>query len=166
MKPTCLGPTLVVILFMTMTSIAAVPRRETIVFIASKDQTTTNLSIAEVRNIYLGRTTRWRDGHRITLIVRPATTPAGRAFLDRVVRLSEIDFSQNWLGVVFRGEASSPPQVIAPLSAVRKLLTANPDAIAFVLSSELVAEDEALVRVLTIDGKARDEDGYPFVVSP
>jgi ABC-type phosphate transport system substrate-binding protein len=166
MKPKHLGPTLVVIVLMAMTAFAAVSRRETLVFITSKDQATTNLSTAEVRNIYLGRTTRWKNGRRISVIVRPATTAAGRTFLQQVVRMSEIDFSQNWLGVVFRGEASSPPQVIAPADAARKLVSGNADAIAFVSSSELAAEDEGLIRTLTIDGKGREEEGYPFVVSP
>lgn len=166
MKQTRLGPILVVILLMTMTPLAAVPRREALVFITSKDQVTTNLSSSEVRDIYLGRTTRWKNGHRITVVVRPATTAAGRVFLQQVVRMSEIDFSQNWLGVVFRGEASSPPRATAPVDAVRKLIAGNADAIAFVLSSELVAEDESLIRALAIDGRTREEEAYPYWLSP
>ena len=165
MMQTRLGLTLVVIALITTTPFAAASRREALVFITSKDQGTTNLSSSEVRDIYLGRTTRWQDGHRITVIVRPATTLAGRTFLQQVVHMSEIDFSQNWLGVVFRGEAPSPPRVIAPADAVRKMVTGNVDAIAFVLTSELTAEDESLIRILTIDGKTRDEENYPLAVS-
>lgn len=157
---------LVMILLMTAMPFAGASRRESLVFITSKEQVTTSLSAAEVRNIYLGRTTRWQNGHRITVIVRPATTAAGRTFLQQVVRMSEIDFSQNWLGVVFRGEASAPPRVVAPSDAVRKLVAGNADAIAFVLSSELTAEDDAVIRTLSIDGRTRDEEAYPYLVPP
>ncbi|HEX3107633.1 MAG TPA: hypothetical protein VHU41_00975 [Thermoanaerobaculia bacterium] len=154
----------VAILLLAATPFAAQPRRDALVFITSKNQTTTSLSTAELRNIYLGRTTRWKNGRRILVIVRPPAMPAGREFLDRVVRMSEIDFSQDWLGAVFRGEAAAAPRVIGSTDAVRKAIAENTDAIAFVLSSELVAEDETSIRVLAVDGKTRDEPSYPFVI--
>ena len=151
-------------LLMTATPFAALPRRDSLVFITSKDQTTTTLSPSELRNIFLGRTTRWKNGRRIVVIVRPSTTAAGREFLDRVVRMSEIDFSQDWLGVVFRGHAPSAPRVIGSADAVRKMVAENVDAIAFVLSSELGAEDETLIHILAIDGKPPNDETYPFAI--
>jgi ABC-type phosphate transport system substrate-binding protein len=157
---------LVVTILMTPAPYADVPKRGSLLFITSKEQATASLSVAEVRNIYLGRTTRWPDGRRITVIVRPATTEAGRAFLRHVVRMSEIDFSQDWLGVVFRGHASSPPRVIGQAEAVRKLVAGNAGAIGVVLSSELTEEDEAHLQILAIDGKTPGEESYPFAIGP
>jgi len=153
----------VAILLLTATPFAAQPRRDALVFITSRSQTTTSLSTAELRNIFLGRTTRWKNGRRILVIVRPATTPAGRDFLDRVVRMSEIDFSQDWLAAVFRGQVSSAPRVVASTDAVRKAIAGNANAIAFVLRSELVVEDETSIRILAVDGKTPDDASYPFV---
>jgi ABC-type phosphate transport system substrate-binding protein len=145
-------------------SFADAPRRDTLVFITSRNQPTKTLSAAEIRSIFLGQKTRWKNGRRITVIVRPATTAAGRIFLERVVRTSEIDFAQHWLGVVFRGEAPSAPQVIASADAVRRWVAADTDAIAFVLGSELAGENEALIQTLAIDDPARDSDSYPFTI--
>jgi ABC-type phosphate transport system substrate-binding protein len=149
---------------MTTTLCAAAPHRDALLFITSRHQTTTNLSVPELQNIYLGRTTRWKDGHRIVVVVRSPATLAGRTFLQQVVRMFDIDFSQEWLGVVFRGEAAAPPEVIASAESVREVIAADPDAIAFVLQSELTADDARLLRTLTIEGKRSGEESYPFAV--
>jgi ABC-type phosphate transport system substrate-binding protein len=156
------SPTLAAALLLTATLIAPPAHRDPLVFIVSAQQTTTTLSAADLRNIYLGRMTRWKNGHRIAVIVRPATSDAERAFLARLVRMSDIDFSQHWLGVIFRGEAPSPPQVIASAESVEKAVAANPDSIAFLLTSETLAEDDRSIRILTVDGQAPSEARYPF----
>ena len=156
------SPTLAAALLLTATLVAPQAHRDTLVFIVSTQQTTTTLSATDLRNIYLGRMTRWKNGHRIAAIVRPSSTDAERAFLARLVRMSDIDFSQHWLGLIFRGEAPSPPQVIASADGVRKAVAANPDSIAFLLTSELPGGDDRPIRTLLIDGKAPNEPGYPF----
>jgi hypothetical protein len=129
----------IMVVIVTIPCIGA-PRQDALVFITTNPQST--LSSAELRNLYLGRTTRWKNGRRVALIVRPASTTAGNAFLKQVVRMSEIDFSQHWLGVVFRGEAPSPPRVVEAAQAVVKIVIENPDALAFVMESELEGIDE------------------------
>lgn len=132
----------VVMMLVTIPFIGA-PRQDALVFITTNPQAA--LSPAELRNIYLGRTTRWKNGRRVALLVRPASTPAGKAFLKQVVRMPEIDFSQHWLGVVFRGEAPSPPRVVDAATAVVKIVTENPDALGFVMESEIEGIDERSV---------------------
>jgi len=134
------------------------PPRTSVSFIVSSKRATKNLSSAELRRIFLGRTSRWRDGHRITLFVRPSKTPEGRLFLDRIVHMSEIDYAQWWIGEVFRGEAASVPRVIETSEAMLKAVAANEDAIGFIAWPVSGAE----VSVLTIDGKPPDDPAYPM----
>src|SRR6266849_7341840 len=108
------------------------PPRTSASFIVSSKRATKNLSSAELRRIFLGQTSRWRDGHRITLFVRPSSTPEGRLFLNRVVHMSDIDYSQWWIGAVFRGEAASLPRVIETGEGMVKAVAANEDAIGFI----------------------------------
>jgi ABC-type phosphate transport system substrate-binding protein len=132
--------------------------RTSVAFIVSSKRETKNLSSAELRRIFLGQTSRWRNGHRITLLVRPSNTPEGRLFLDRVVHMSDIDYSQWWIGEVFRGEAASVPRVIESSEAMVKAVAANEDAIGFTGTPANAAD----VSVLTIDGKTPDDPEYPI----
>src|SRR5438552_7275835 len=136
----------------------AEPPRTSVSFIVSSKRATKNLSSAELRRIFLGQTSRWRDGHRIALFVRPSGTPEGRLFLDRVVHMSDIDYSQWWIGAVFRGEAASVPRVIETSEAMVKAVAASDDAIGFIGSPP----DASEVSVLTIDGRQPEDPAYPI----
>ena len=132
------------IVLVSAISMAAATTPQTIVFITSPKRAPLELSSAELRRIFLGQTSRWRDGHRIVLLVRPATTPEGRTFLDRIVQMPEIDYSQWWIGEVFRGEAAAPPRVIETPEKMIRAVAANPDAIGFLSPSD-VTRDIAVV---------------------
>ena len=146
------------VIFLAATLMPGEPPRTSASFIVSSKRATKNLSSAELRRIFLGQTSRWRDGHRVTLLVRPSNTPEGRLFLDRVVHMSDIDYSQWWIGAVFRGEAASLPRVIETSEGMVKAVASNEDAIGFIGSPPNSAD----VSVLTIDGKQPDDPAYPI----
>lgn len=147
--------------------LAALPREawagspDALVFLVPARASTRELSSTDVRRIYLGDLTRWPNHRRVVLGVGPSSTPAGGVFYDRVLRISEIDFSQRWLGIVFRGEAPTSPRVLASREAVSRFFSQNPDGLAFLLLSELDPRDGA-VRPLAVDGERPEDPGYPF----
>ncbi|MGH9441629.1 MAG: hypothetical protein ACRD16_05100 [Thermoanaerobaculia bacterium] len=140
---------------------AALASGEALVFAVSAQQAPSGLSSAEVRQIFLGRVTRWKGGRRIALGIRPAATEAGREFFDRVVHMSEIDFTQHWLGIIFRGEAPVSPRLLKSSQDVKQFLIKDGGGLAFLLSSEVTAKDSG-IRVLLLDGARADERSYPF----
>ena len=127
-------------------------------FLVSAKNPIHDISAGDLRRIFLGEISRWSNGHRIILFVRPTETPEGRLFLDRLVRMSDIDYSQWWLGAVFRGRAASAPHVIESAEVMVRDVAATPDAIGFVVSSPVL---EPGVAILTIDGKAPADLTYP-----
>jgi hypothetical protein len=142
----------------------AAARSDALVFVVSARQPTTKaLSSAELRQIFAGRMTRWKGGRRILLAMRPPTTPAGRAFFEDVVRMSDIDFSRLWLGIIFRGEAISSPRVLESKDDVERFLARSPDGLSFLLSSEKGNAEK--LRALIVDGLAPDDGSYPFRIS-
>lgn len=141
---------------------AAAASADALVFVVGASSRPAAASSADLRRMFLGERLRWPDGRRIFLAVRPAATPAGKAFFARVARMSEIDFSRLWLGALFRGEADAPPRVVGPLDELKRFLAKNADALGFVLSSEL--DDPSGVRILRVDGRLPDEPGYPYAV--
>jgi len=120
---------------------AAEPQHASVSFLVSAANPARNVSSGDLRRIFLGQITRWNDGHRIILFVGPPDSESARLFFDRVVRMSDIDYSQWWLGAVFRGRAANAPRVIAGV--------VTPPPV------------EPGVAVLTIDGKEPSDLQYP-----
>src|SRR5947207_12314931 len=138
---------------------AAPQPRQSVAFIVSARGHARPRSSADLRRIFLGQISRWEDGRRITLVIRPTATPEGQLFLQRLIRMSEIDYAHFWIGAVFRGEASSAPRVIDSRDLTIKAVAENADAIGFVLEGETLPET---VAVLPLDGKLPSEADYPI----
>ena len=125
---------------------AAASSPQSIVFITSPKRSGVEASLADLRRIFLGQVSRWRDGRRMILFVRPSNTPEGRAFLARVVQMPDIDYSQWWIGAVFRGQAAAAPRVVETPEKMIRAVAANPDAIGFVSPGD-VTRDVSVVTV-------------------
>ena len=119
-----------------------------------------DISAGDLRRIFLGEISRWANGRRIIVFVRSSETQEGRLFLDRLIRMSDIDYSQWWLGAVFRGRSANPPRVVASDDAMVKAVAMTPDAIGLVAVPP--PETESGVGVLSINGKAPSDPNYPI----
>lgn len=128
-------------------------------FLVSVKNPVRDVSAGDLRRIFLGEISRWSNGHHIVLFIRPDETPEGRIVLDRLIRMSDIDYSQWWLGAVFRGRAAAAPRVMKSNEAMVKAVAANPDAIGFLLMTPAAVEPN--LAVLTIDRKAPADAEYP-----
>jgi ABC-type phosphate transport system substrate-binding protein len=115
-----------------------------------------DISAGDLRRIFLGDISRWHNGHRIILFVRPMDTSEGRLFLDHLVRMSDIDYSQWWLGAVFRGRVANAPRVIGSIDEMVRAVAATPDAIGFAAAPPA---DPGVV-VLTVEGRAPSDPRY------
>lgn len=138
---------------------AAEPSHPSVSFLVCAKNSVRDISAGDLRRIFLGDISRWSNGHRIILLVRPAETPSGRTFLDRLVRMSDIDYSQWWLGAVFRGRAASAPRVIDTAEAMINTVAGTPDAIGFIGTPGGPLQPG--VASLTIEGKAPSDPDYP-----
>jgi ABC-type phosphate transport system substrate-binding protein len=138
--------------------VATKSSKRRLVVIVSPASAITNISTGDLRRFYLGTITRWPNGQRVTLVVLRAETNAQRTFLKRVVQMTDIDYSQHWLGEVFRGRASGPPHVAASAAEAVHFVASHPNAIGFV-SMEAV---DASVSLLSVDGKSAETEDYPL----
>ncbi len=117
---------------------AATPApRQDVAFIVSAKGHARPRTTAEMRRIFLGQISRWEDGHRIVLIMQPTGSPAGRFFIGRLVRMSEIDYAHFWIGAVVRGEAAAAPRVIESREMTIKAVAENADAVGFILTGDV-----------------------------
>jgi len=141
------------------TTRAAEPQHATVSFLVSPANPVRNISSGDLRRIFLGEISRWSNGHRIVLFVGGPDTPAEQIFLDRLIRMSDIDYSQWWLGAVFRGRVANAPRVVSGAEAMSRKVAVTPDAIGFIITPS--APLEAGVVALTIDGRSPSDPSYP-----
>ena len=117
-----------------------------------------DLSLGELRKIYLGDRQFWVGDLRIVLLVPPARSHERAALLEKVYEKTETQYRHYWIAKVFREEAQSAPQRVSSTRAAGELVRQIPGAICVIDAARVPAG----VKVLRVDGKAPSDDGYPL----
>ena len=138
---------------------AALPEQTRLTVIVNAAAPTTDISTTDLRSIYLGQITRWPNHRAILPVVIRLDTAAGNLFLRHLIGMGQVDYAQNWIGMVFRGQAASPPLVAASTSEAARFVAAHSESIAIVAG---VPAANRNVRILNVDGKPPDADDYPL----
>jgi ABC-type phosphate transport system substrate-binding protein len=121
-----------------------------------------DLSMKELRQIFLGERSHWPNGHRITLVVMEPGTAERRAVLRQIYHMSEADFSRHFLHGLFTGEVFVSPKTLASPVGARKFVFNVPGAIGYVRASDV----DASVKVVSIDGHLPDDKEYRLQIDP
>ncbi len=113
------------------------------------------LSLGELRNIFLGQKKQWSSGESIVPLYLVPTSDVSAAFSQKALGKSLEDLEKYWIDERIRGGAKKPRTV--PTSATaRKLVGSLPNAIAYIP----LADVDGTVRVIAIDGVAPSSGGY------
>jgi ABC-type phosphate transport system substrate-binding protein len=121
-----------------------------------------DLSMKELRQIFLGERSHWPNGHRITLVVMEAGTAERRAVLRQIYHMSEADFSRHFLHGLFTGEVFVSPKTLASPVGACKFVFNVPGAIGYVRASDV----DGSVKVVRIDGHLPDDKEYRLQIDP
>ena len=133
--------------------------RQTVSVVVSSRSPLRDITSTQLRKYLLAQTTRLPNHHRLILCFPPSASLEGTIVLDRFLHLSVIDFSQTWIGAVFRGDASNGPLVLPSRDAMAAAVAANPDALGFVLTA---GSPLSQVRIVRVDGHDPDDGVYPL----
>ena len=139
---------------LTACAAAATP----IAIVVHMDTSIDDLSLQELRNIFLANQQFWPDRTRITLMVRAPKSDERDFVLDRIYQMDEAQFRQYWIAKLFRAEVASGPKVVYSSEMALELVTAIRGAITFVAASAV----QPGVKVIRVDGKLPGESGYPL----
>ena len=129
-----------------------------IAIVAHKDTAVDNLSLAELRNIFLANQQFWAGGSRIILLVRAPQSDERDFVLNRIYDMDEAEFRQYWIAKMFRAEVPRGPKIVFSNDMMLELVVAIPGSISFI-KADIVSDD---VRVIKIDGKLPTDAGYPL----
>lgn len=126
--------------------------------VVHKDSAVENLTLQELRKIFLAEQQFWPDRSRIILLVRAPKSEERDFVLNTIYQMDEQQFRKYWIAKMFRAEVPRGPKIVFSTDMTRELVVAIPGSISFVDARE--ATDE--VRVLRIDGKLPSDVGYPL----
>ena len=129
------------------------------VAIVVHDGTSVNdVSLDQLRRIFLAEQQFWPDRSRITLLVRAPGAYEREFVLERIYQMTENEFRKYWIAKMFRAEVPSGPRIVFSNNMAVELVTAIPGSITFMNASEI----GDTVKVVRVDGLLPDDVDYPL----
>lgn len=129
-----------------------------IAIVVHKDTGVDNLSLQDLRNIFLANQQFWPDRTRIILLVRAPKSEERDFVLNRIYQMDEAQFRQYWIAKMFRAEVPRGPKIVFSNDMAIDLVVAIPGSISFIAADQVTDT----VRVIRVDGKLPTDDGYPL----
>jgi hypothetical protein len=122
------------------------------------DTPVSDLSLADVRKVFLGDRQYWTSNIPVVLMVRAPVARERNVVLKIIYQMSEVQFKQYWIAKIFRAESASAPKVVYSNDMANDLVTAIPGAIAFIDARDV----RPGAKVVRVDGRLPGEAGYPL----
>jgi hypothetical protein len=129
-----------------------------IAVVVHPDTPISNLSLAEVRKVFLGDRQYWSTNVPVVLLIRAPVARERNVVLKIIYQMSESQFKQYWIAKIFRAESASAPKVVYSNDMANELVRAIPGAIAFIDSREV----RTGAKILRVDGRMPGAAGYPL----
>lgn len=121
-----------------------------------------NLSLPELRQIFLGERQSWSRELSVTLLLPPRGTPERQVLLKQIYQQrSEVEVQHYWINRLFGDEVQAGPKITGSNEMSASLVREIPGAIALVPANRIPQG----VKVLRIDGKKPGQAGYPLMAS-
>lgn len=134
------------------------PAQNAIAIVAHASSPVENLSLQELRNIFLANQQFWSDRTRIILLVRAPKSDERDFVLNTIYEMDEAQFRQYWIAKMFRAEVPRGPKIVFSANMTIELVVAIPGSISFINANEVTDE----VKVIRVDGKLPSDAGYPL----
>jgi ABC-type phosphate transport system substrate-binding protein len=119
-----------------------------------------NLSMAELRKVFLGERSHWVNGRRITLVMRDLGEPERRTIVRDVCGMTEDQLKFHVLHGLFTGEILVSPKILSSPEGVRKFVFNVPGAIGYLRMSDV----DSTVKVVAVDNLLPGERDYKLRV--
>jgi ABC-type phosphate transport system substrate-binding protein len=124
--------------------------------IVNKTNPVENLTLNDLRNLWLAEQRSWPNGRRVTIVMREPGHPERLALLKIVCRMTDGDYARYFMQAQFVGDLQATPKLLTTLTGMRKFVFNVPGAIGYVRASEV----DASVKVVRVEGRLPGEPGY------
>ena len=129
-----------------------------VALVVHPDTPVSNLTLAEVRKVFLGERQYWSANVPVVLLIRAPVARERSVVLKTIYQMSDSQFKQYWIAKIFRAESASAPKVVYSNDMANELVTAIPGAIAFID----IREVRPGAKVIRVDSRLPGETGYPL----
>ena len=126
--------------------------------VVHKDTGVDNLTMNELRSIFLADQQFWEVRTRIILLLRAPKSDERDFVLNHIYEMSEAEFRQYWVSKMFRAEVPRGPKIVFSTDMTLDLVVAIPGSISFI-RADRVTDD---VKVVRVDGALPSDEGYPL----
>jgi len=155
---TLLTAALLVLMLIHNFSSAQTPRGSDVAVVVNTDTPVTDLSLTEVRKVFLGERQYWSAKLPVVLLIRAPAARERDVVLRVIYEMTEVQFRQYWVAKIFRAEVTAPPKIVYSNDLQYELVSAIPGAIAFVDSRSV----RPGVKVVRVDGRLPGDKNYPL----
>jgi ABC-type phosphate transport system substrate-binding protein len=135
-----------------------VSKSQPLAIVVHKDTQVDNLTLEELRSVFLADQQFWADRQRIILLVRAPQSDERDFVLNRIYQMSEAQFRQYWIAKMFRAEVPRGPKIVFSTDMTLDLVVAIPGSISFIRADQVTEG----VKVVRINGALPSENGYPL----
>src|SRR5664279_4517621 len=139
-------------------SLAQTAHGSDVAVVVNADTPISDLSLAEVRKVFLGERQYWNAKLPVVLLIRAPVARERDVVLRVIYQMSEAQFKQYWVAKIFRAEITAPPKIVYSSDMQYELVSAMPGAIAFVDARN----GHPGVKVVRIDGMLPGDKNYPL----
>lgn len=149
---------LTVLVFALQPAVAQKKAGEDVAVVVNPSTPVTEMSLAEVRKVFLGDRQYWNSNMPVVLLVRAPVAREREVVLRTIYQMGESQFKQYWVAKIFRSEVVSAPKIVYSEDMTKELLSAIPGGIAFLAAKDVGPG----LRIVKVDGKLPGEPGYPL----
>ena len=130
-----------------------------VAIVAHQSVSVDNLTLQDLRRIFLADKQYWPDRTRIILLVQAPNAYERQVVLEHIYRMSEIEYKKYWVAKMFRAEVPSGPKIVFSTNMARELVSSLKGAITFIPADQVQGHG----KVLRIDEKRPGDAGYPLM---
>jgi len=120
-----------------------------------------SISLSELRNIFLGTQTFWKDGTQIVPIVRAPSAKERDVLLRRILHISDAQYQQYWRKKRIAHKVGREPITVVSNGMQMQTVSLESGGIALVASGDL----HEGVKVLKVSGHLPGSAAYPLKTS-
>ena len=132
-----------------------------IVVIVNASNPVDNLSMGELKKLYLSDRSRWDTGKAVAPVMPGPGTPERTSFLKTVCGMNDGDLSKYFMQAAFTGKSATPPKEVGSASAVKSFVASSPGAIGFVKAGDFHGDgSEGGIKSVKVDGALASDPGY------
>lgn len=135
---------------------------ERFAIVASPDVPVQDLSLDELRSIFMFRKHHWSPGRPVTVVFGDEFLNSDSALLEMIYGMDYPSLRRMILEKLYQGELDLPPKVVATDRAVIAYVANGRGLLGWVHASALSPQPDGSFKVLTIGGKAYGDPGYPL----